>query len=132
MYLEGFDVGVSVLEILVQAVSLGDELWHEADKRVDLVTNHMTRTYMLLPLPEPAFFQLDLFGEPLAQKLFFLLEFRVVKLLDLGFAKLPGFHLSLSVRLVVGLFGRGDQVEHVDSQKQGSKFAEVAVVLVVD
>jgi hypothetical protein len=53
--------------------------------------------YMLLPLPEPAFLQFDLFGEPLPEHLLFLLELWVVDLLDFWFSEFTSFHLSKSV-----------------------------------
>jgi hypothetical protein len=88
--------------------------------------------YMLLPLPEPAFLQFDLFGESLPEHLLFLLELWVVDLLDFWFPEFTSFHLSKSVRLVVRLFGRGNQVKHVGSDKEGSEFLEITVVLVLD
>jgi len=88
--------------------------------------------YMLLPLPEPAFLQFDLFGKPLSEHLFFLLEFRVVNLLDFCFPEFTSFHLSKSVRLIVCLFGRGDQVKHVCSDQEGSEFLEITMFLVLD
>jgi hypothetical protein len=87
---------------------------------------------MLLPLPEPAFLQFDLFGKPLPEHLLLLLELRVVNLLDFWFSEFTSFHLSKSVRLVVRLFGRCDQVKHVGSDEEGSKFLEITMVLVLD
>lgn len=87
---------------------------------------------MLLPLPKPSLLHLDLLRKPLSQQLFLLLELGVVQLLDLGLAKLARLHLRLAVGLVVRLFGRGDEVEHVYPEEKGSKFTEVAVVFVVD
>jgi len=58
--LELLDDGVALLEVLVEAVPLGDEL--------------------LLPLPEALLLDLDLLGKALAESLFLLLEFGVVEL----------------------------------------------------
>lgn len=87
---------------------------------------------MLLPLPEPRLLHLDLLGKPLAKELLLLFELGVVKLLNLGLTKLAGFHLRLSVRLVVSVLGRGNEVKHVGANKERAELAEVAVVLVVD
>ena len=87
---------------------------------------------MLLPLPEPAFLQFDLFGKPLPEHLLFLFELWVVDLLDFWFSEFTSFHLGKSVGLVVRLFGGGDQVEHVHAEEQRTEFSEVAVILVVD
>ena len=58
---------------------------------------------MLLPLPEPALLQFDLFGKPLPEHLLFLIELWVVDLLDFWFSEFTGLHLCKSVRLVVCL-----------------------------
>ncbi len=41
-------------------------------------------------------------------------------------------HLSLSVVLIVDLFGGGDQVQHVGADQKGAEPAEIAVVLIFD
>lgn len=87
---------------------------------------------MLLPLPEPALFQLDLLGEPLSQHLLLFLELWVVDLFDFRLSEFTSLHLRKSVRLVVGFFGRGDQVEHVRSNEKRSEFLEITVILVLD
>src|SRR4051812_38496458 len=66
--LELLDSGMSRFKILVESVSLSNQL--------------------LLPLSESLLFDLDLLGESLSQLFFFLLEFRVVQLPWSGFAKL--------------------------------------------
>ena len=56
---------------------------------------------MLLPLPEPSLFGLDLLSEPPPELLLFLLELGVVEFLDLRLPELPRLHLLLTVILVV-------------------------------
>ena len=87
---------------------------------------------MLFPLSETGFLGLDLFGETFAELLLFLLELGVVHLLDLWLPKLPRLHLLLSVILVVKLFGRRDQVQHVRPDEERAQLAEIAVVLVLN
>ena len=87
---------------------------------------------MLLPLPEPRLLRLDLFREPLPESLLFFLELGVLELPGLLLARLAHLHLSVTVVLVVELFRRGDEVEHVRADEEGAEFAEVAVVLVLD
>ena len=87
---------------------------------------------MLLPLPEASLLGLDLLGEALAERLFFLLELRVVRLLDASLAKLAGLHLFQAVVLVVLFLGSVDKVEHVGADEQGTKLAEIAVGFVLD
>lgn len=110
--LELLDLGVGLLEVLVEAVALGNEL--------------------LLPLPEALLLDLDLLGEPLAEGLLLLLELGVVELSGAGLAELAGLHLLCPVCLVVQLLGGVDQVEHVRSDEDGAELLEVAVVLVLD
>ena len=88
---------MSALQILVQAVSLGDQL--------------------LLPLPEPLLLDLHLLRKPLAQALFFLLELGVVQLPRASLAELPRLHLLSAVRLVVLLLGCVYEVQHVGADK---------------
>ena len=136
--LERLDRPVRRLEILVQSVSLGDQLQRD-NEIAGSVPSPPTQlpvpllcTHVLLPLPEPGLLHLDLLGEPLPEHLLLLLEFRVVELLDLCLSKLAGLHLALPVGLVVRLLRRRDQVEHVRSDEQRPELAEVAVLLVVD
>lgn len=110
--LELLDLGVGLLEVLVEAVALGDEL--------------------LLPLPESLLLDLDLLGEALAESLLLLLELGVVELAGTGFAELAGLHLLRAVGLVVKLLSGVDKVEHVSSDKDRAELLEVAVVLVLD
>lgn len=109
--LELLDLGVGLLEVLVEAVALGDEL--------------------LLPLPESLLLDLDLLGEALAESLLFLLVLGVVELAGAGLSELSGLHLLGAVRLVVQLLGRVDQVQHVRADQDGTQLLEVAVVLVL-
>lgn len=110
--LELLDLGVGLLEILVETVALGDEL--------------------LLPLPEALLFDLDLLGEALPQSLLLLLELGVVELPGACLAELARLHLLGAVRLVVQLLGGVDEVEHVGSDQDGAELLEVAVVLILD
>jgi hypothetical protein len=87
---------------------------------------------MLLPLPKPGFFRLNLLREPLPQHLFLLLELGVVELLNLRLAKLARLHLLLAVSLVVAVLGRGDEVEHVSADEERAKLLEVAVLFILD
>ena len=87
---------------------------------------------MLLPLPETSFLSLDLLGEALAERLFFLLELRVVRLLDASLARLAGFHLLQTVVLVVLFLGSMNKVEHVGADEQGTELAEIAVGFVLN
>ncbi len=110
--LELLDLGVCLLEVLVEAVALGDEL--------------------LLPLSEALLLDLDLLGEALAKSLLLLLELGVVQLPGAGLAELTGLHLLSTVRLVVKLLGGVDKIQHVGADEDGSELLEVAVVLVLD
>ena len=87
---------------------------------------------MLLPLPEPRLLRLDLFREPLPESLLFFLELGVLELPGLLLARLAHLHLSVTVVLVVELFRRRDEVQHVRADEERTEFAEVAVVLVLD
>ena len=87
---------------------------------------------MLLPLPKPRLLRLHLLREPLPQRLLFLLELGVLELPRLLLAKLADLHLSLSVVFVVQLFRRADEVEHVRANKEGAKFPEIAVILILN
>jgi len=82
---------------------------------------------MLFPLPETSLLGLDLLGEALAKRLFFLLELRVVWLLDTTLAGLASFHLFQAVVLVVLFLGSVDEVEHMGADEQGTELAEIAV-----
>lgn len=87
---------------------------------------------MLLPLPEPALLQFDLLGESLSQHFLLFLELWVVDLLYFCFSEFTSLHLGQSVRLVVRLLGRSNEIEHVCSNQEGSEFLEIAVILVLD
>lgn len=89
-------------------------------------------TYVLLPLPEASFLRLDLLREALPELLLFLLELRVVELLDLALAVFAGLHLLLAVVLIVSFFGGRNEIQHVGANKEGAQLAEVAVALVLD
>lgn len=110
--LQLLDLGVGLFEVLVEAVALGNKL--------------------LLPLSESLLFDLDLFGETLAQSLLLLLELGVVQLAGTSLAKLASLHLLSTVSLVMQLLGGVDEVEHVGSDQDRSELLEVAVVLVLD
>jgi len=87
---------------------------------------------MLLPLPEACLFGFNLLGELFPERLFFLLELRVIGLFDTGLAKLAGLHLFQAIVLVVRVLRCANQVQHVRADQQGAKFTEIAVVLVLD
>ena len=87
---------------------------------------------MLLPLPEARLLGLDLLREPLAESLLLLLELGVLELARLALAELADLHLRLAVVLVVELLRCRDEVEHVRANEEGTQFAEIAVVLVLD
>ena len=99
-----------MLEVLVEAVSLGNEL--------------------LLPLPEALLLDLDLLGEALAESLFLLLELGVVQLARASLAELAGLHLACAVGFVVVLLGCVDEVEHVCADENSPEFLEIAVLFV--
>lgn len=103
---------MSVLQILVETISLGNEL--------------------LFPLSEALFLDLDLLREALPQILFFLLELGVVQLPWASFAKLPGLHLLRAVGFVVRFLGSVDEIEHVRTDKDRAELLEVAVVVVLN
>ena len=109
--LELLDLGVSLLEVLVETVALGNEL--------------------LLPLAEALLLDLDLLGKALAERLLLLLELGVVQLPGTGLAELAGLHLLSTVGLVVQLLGGVDEVEHVGADEDGAELLEIAVVLVL-
>lgn len=112
LLLELLDLSVSLFEILVEAVALGNEL--------------------LLPLSEALLLDLDLLGESLSESLLLLLELGVVELAGTGLAKLAGLHLLGAVSLVMQLLGGVDKVEHVCSDQNRAELLEVAVVLVLN
>lgn len=110
--LELLDDGMALLEILVETITLGDEL--------------------LLPGPESLLFNLDLLGEALPESLFLLLELGVVQLARSCLAEFASLHLLTTVCLVVVLFGCVDQVEHVGANENSTQLLEIAVILVLD
>lgn len=109
--LELLDGAVCGLKILVEPVTLGDEV--------------------LLPLAEAALLEFDLLGEFAAELLLLLFEARVVEHLDLGLAELARLHLLLPIALVVRLLRARDEVEHVRANQERPQLLEVAVVLVL-
>ena len=117
--LQRFDLGLQLLDravcrfqVLVEAVALGNEV--------------------LLPLAEAALLELHLVGELAPERVFLLLEARVVELLHLALTELARLHLGLTVVFIVLLFGAGDQIKHVRADKQRTQLLEVTVVLVLD
>lgn len=110
--LELLDHSVALLQVLVEAVTLGDEL--------------------LLPLPEALFLDLDLFRESLPKLLFFLLELGVIQLPWSCLAELSGLHLLSAVCLVVVLLSSVDQIKHVCADKNGAQLLKVAVLLILN
>lgn len=110
--LELLNLGVGLFKILVETVTLSNEL--------------------LLPLAEALLLDLDLLRESLAQSLLFLLELGVVELLGTGLAELAGLHLLRAVRLVVELLCCVDEIQHVSADQDRPELLEVAVVLVLD
>lgn len=110
--LQGLDSSVCALQVLVQAITLTDEL--------------------LLPLSESVFLNLDLLCESLPQALLLFLELGVIELSWPGFTELSRLHLRRTVSFVVLLFGGVDQIEHVCSDQDGAKLLEIAVILVLD
>jgi hypothetical protein len=109
--LELLDDRVALLEVLVETVSLRDEL--------------------LLPLPEALLLHLDLLGEALAKSLFLFLELGVVQLARASLAELAGLHLACAVGFVVVLLGCVDKVKHVCANEDSPELLEVAVLLVL-
>jgi len=112
LLLQRLDRRVRALQILVQAVTLADEL--------------------LLPLSESVLLNLDLLREPLSEILFLFLELGVVELSGSGLAELARLHLLGTVGFVVCFFGGVDEVEHVGSDENGTELLKIAVVLVLD
>lgn len=110
LILELLDDCMTLLEVLVEAIPLGNEL--------------------LLPSSESLLLDLDLLREPLAKGLFLLLELGVVELSRSGLAKLARLHLLGAVVFVVVLFGGVDEVEHVSADEDGAQLLEIAVVFV--
>ena len=108
--LELLDSSVCAFQILVEAISLGNEL--------------------LLPLSETVLLDLDLLGESLAETLFLLLELWVVKLSWSCFSELSGLHLLGTIGLVVCFLGGVNEVEHVGTDENRTKLLEVTVILV--
>ncbi|KAG9766064.1 cdc12 like protein, partial [Aureobasidium melanogenum] len=110
--LQLLDERVTGLEVLVEAITLGDEL--------------------LFPATEALLLNLDLLCETFAQSLFLLLKLGVIKLAWPGFAELASLHLLCTVGLVVVLLCGVDQVEHVCADQHSAKLLEVAMFLVLD
>jgi hypothetical protein len=92
--------------------------------------DRVMETHMLLPLPKPGLLGLDLLRESLPQLLFLLFKLGIIQLLNLGLAKFASLHLLLAVVFVVRVLGRRDQIQHVGANEKGTKFAEIAVIVV--
>lgn len=103
---------MSGFQILVESVSLGDEL--------------------LLPLSESLFLDLDLLGESLPQRFFLFLELGVVQLPRTSLAEFPSLHLLRTVGLVVLFFGGVNEIQHVGTDQDRTELLEIAVILVLD
>lgn len=112
LVLELLDNGMTLFEILVETIALGDEL--------------------LLPGSESLFLNLDLLCEALPQGLLFLLELGVVEFARPGLSEFARLHLLSSVSLVVVLLGCVDQVEHVGADEDSAKLLEIAVVFILN
>jgi hypothetical protein len=110
--LELLDLCMGLLEILVEAVALGDEL--------------------LLPLAETLLLDLDLLGKALAERLLLFLELGVVELSGTDLAELASLHLLGTVGLVVQFLGCMNEVEHVSANQNGAQLLKVTVILVLD
>jgi hypothetical protein len=112
LLLQRLDRRVCALQILVQAITLTNEL--------------------LLPLSESVFLNLDLLRESLSEILFLFLELGVVELSGSSLAKLAGLHLLGAVGFVVGFFGSVDEVEHVGSNENRAQLLKITVVFVLN
>lgn len=86
----------------------------------------------LLPLPKPMFLKLNLLGKPLPQTLLLLLELGIIQLPRSGFSELPRLHLLSTIRFIMHLLGRVDEVEHVRADQDRTELLEIAVVFVFD
>ena len=129
---ELLDSAVSHLQILIETITLSNKLDESNSISTRICIAVSQAAYVLLPLPEPGFFSLDLLGKALPKLFLLFFEFRVIQLLNLGFTELPRFHLLLTVVLVVEVLRSSDEVKHVSTDKQRPQFLEVAVVLVLD
>lgn len=112
LVLQLLDLGVGLLEILIETITLSNEL--------------------LFPLSEALLLDLNLLSESLSQSLLLFLELRVVELPGSSLAEFASLHLLCSVGLIVKLLSSVDKVEHVGADQDGSQLLEVAVVFVLD
>lgn len=112
LLLQALDRRVRALQVLIQTITLTDEL--------------------LLPLSEPMLLDLDLLREPLSQRLFLLLELRVVQLAGSRLAELASLHLLGAVGFVVRFLSGVDEIQHVGSDENRAQLLEVAVVFILD
>lgn len=112
LVLQLLDCGVGLLEILIETITLSNEL--------------------LFPLSEALLLDLDLLGESLSQGLLLFLKLGVVELPGSSLAEFASLHLLCSVGLVVKLLSGVDKIEHVGADQNGSQLLEVAVVFVLD
>lgn len=95
--LQGLDGCVCALEILVETITLADEL--------------------LLPLSESVLLDLDLLCESLSETLFLFLELGVIEFSWSGLTEFAGLHLLSTVSFVVGFLGCVDEIQHVCSDQ---------------
>lgn len=112
LVLQLLDLGMGLLEILIETITLSNEL--------------------LFPLSEALLLDLDLLSESLSQSLLLFLELGVVELPGSSLAEFASLHLLCSVGLIVKLLSGVDKVEHVGADQDRSQLLEVAVVLVLD
>jgi hypothetical protein len=112
LLLQALNCRMGTLQILIQTITLTNKL--------------------LFPLSEPMLLNLNLLSESLSQRLFLLLELRVVELTRSCLTEFAGLHLLSAVGFIVGFFGGVDEIEHVGSDEDGTELLEVAVVLVLD
>lgn len=97
LVLQLLDLGVGLLEILIETITLSNEL--------------------LFPLSEALLLDLDLLSESLSQGLLLFLKLGVVELPRSGLAEFASLHLLCSVGLVVKLLSGVDKVEHVGADQ---------------
>lgn len=112
LVLQLLDLGVGLLEILIETITLSNEL--------------------LFPLSEALLLDLDLLSESLSQSLLLFLELGVVELPGSSLAEFASLHLLCSVGLIVKLLSGVDKIEHVGADQDGSQLLEVAVVFILD
>lgn len=112
LLLQALNRRMRALQILIQTITLTNKL--------------------LLPLSEPVLLNLDLLRKPLSQRLFLLLELRVIKLARSRLAEFASFHLLGAVSFIVRFLGGVDEIQHMSSDQNRAQLLEVAVVFVLD